>query len=57
MTKATVLKESIELGLAFGFGASVHWYGGMRAGDVVAENYILVCTLRTLWPWHRFLKP
>lgn len=48
MTKATVLKESIELGLAFSFGALVPWRGGVRAGaGVVAENYyILICTLR-----------
>lgn len=47
MTKATVLKKCIELGLAFSFGALVHWHGGMRAGaGIVAENYILICTLR-----------
>jgi hypothetical protein len=47
MTKATLIRESIELGLAYYFRCLVHYHHGGECGSMqggtgaTAENYIL----------------
>lgn len=37
MIKATLKKENIELGLAYGFRCVVHYHPGMEHGDIHAD--------------------
>jgi hypothetical protein len=37
MTKATLIKENIELGLAYSFGGLVHYHHGGKHGSMQAD--------------------
>ena len=41
MTKATLIKENILLGLAYSFRGSVHYYHGGKHGSVKADMVLL----------------
>ena len=49
MTKATLIKDNIQLGLAHSFRGSVHYHHGMKQGRVQVDM-VLGKELRVLHP-------